>query len=185
MFSHSRFRQARCVVGVLALLAVAATSGLLDAGPKRLSPKKHPNPFEAAALERARAGAARSLHDPECLKLLTDFTDGAGRTLDQTLETWGLSAADYLQQAVLFEDGSSLPACQRTPALLVTVPGLPRVFLCTPDPRVLHSRFAEIQVRSPEVAQAMVIHEMLHTLGLGENPPTTFEITEQVQRRCH
>jgi hypothetical protein len=30
----------------------------------------------------------------------------------------------------------------------------------------------------------MVIHEMLHTLGLGENPPTTLEITERVRARC-
>jgi hypothetical protein len=30
----------------------------------------------------------------------------------------------------------------------------------------------------------MVIHEMLHTLGLGENPPSTFEITERVKQRC-
>jgi hypothetical protein len=30
----------------------------------------------------------------------------------------------------------------------------------------------------------MIIHEMMHTLGLGENPPTTFEITERVMARC-
>jgi hypothetical protein len=30
----------------------------------------------------------------------------------------------------------------------------------------------------------MVIHEMLHTLGLGENPPSTFEITARVRDRC-
>jgi hypothetical protein len=30
----------------------------------------------------------------------------------------------------------------------------------------------------------MVIHEMLHTLGLGEDPPSSFEITERVRRRC-
>ncbi len=30
----------------------------------------------------------------------------------------------------------------------------------------------------------MVIHEMLHTLGLGENPPTSIEITQRVKGRC-
>jgi hypothetical protein len=30
----------------------------------------------------------------------------------------------------------------------------------------------------------MVIHEILHTLGLGENPPTSIEITQRVESRC-
>jgi hypothetical protein len=30
----------------------------------------------------------------------------------------------------------------------------------------------------------MVIHEMLHSLGLGENPPSSREITKQVTARC-
>ena len=29
-----------------------------------------------------------------------------------------------------------------------------------------------------------MIHEFLHTLGLGENPPTSQEITERVSNRC-
>jgi len=29
-----------------------------------------------------------------------------------------------------------------------------------------------------------MIHEALHTLGLGENPPTSAEITERVLARC-
>jgi hypothetical protein len=32
-------------------------------------------------------------------------------------------------------------------------------------------------------AQA-VVHELLHSLGLGENPPTSREITAQVLKRC-
>jgi hypothetical protein len=39
-------------------------------------------------------------------------------------------------------------------------------------------------MENPTLAEAMVIHEMLHTLGLGENPPTTFEITDRVMARC-
>jgi hypothetical protein len=34
------------------------------------------------------------------------------------------------------------------------------------------------------VAEATVIHEALHTLGLGENPPTSREITAGVLKRC-
>jgi hypothetical protein len=33
-------------------------------------------------------------------------------------------------------------------------------------------------------AEAILIHEILHTLGLGENPPSSAEITRQVWRRC-
>jgi len=29
-----------------------------------------------------------------------------------------------------------------------------------------------------------IIHEMLHTLGLGENPPSSREITQRVNERC-
>jgi len=44
--------------------------------------------------------------------------------------------------------------------------------------------FAEKQVRDPWTAENMVIHEMLHTLGLGENPPSSREITRRVNDRC-
>lgn len=33
-------------------------------------------------------------------------------------------------------------------------------------------------------AEAIVIHEMLHSLGLGENPPTSDYITSRVMERC-
>jgi hypothetical protein len=36
----------------------------------------------------------------------------------------------------------------------------------------------------PEEAEAALIHEMLHTLGLGENPPRSRDITARVRARC-
>jgi hypothetical protein len=51
-----------------------------------------------------------------------------------------------------------------------------RVFVC--------KAFAEFQLRQPGVAESMVIHEALHTLGLGENPPTPMEITNRIYGRC-
>jgi hypothetical protein len=33
-------------------------------------------------------------------------------------------------------------------------------------------------------AEAVVIHEVLHTLGLDENPPSSDQITTRVERRC-
>jgi hypothetical protein len=65
----------------------------------------------------------------------------------------------------------------------VTKTGLPPVFVCPAGEPGLNSRLAQLEARQPR-ARAMLIHEMLHTLGLGENPPTTFEVTDQVRRRC-
>jgi hypothetical protein len=36
----------------------------------------------------------------------------------------------------------------------------------------------------PGRAEAIVIHEVLHSLGLGENPPSSEDITAAVERRC-
>jgi hypothetical protein len=33
-------------------------------------------------------------------------------------------------------------------------------------------------------AELLVIHELLHTLGLGENPPSSVDITRVVTSRC-
>jgi len=73
-------------------------------------------------------------------------------------------------------DGSSQALCRKTKTALVASPGVRRVFVCR--------TFAEVQLRQPGVAESMVIHEVLHTLGLGENPPTSIEITQRVEARC-
>jgi hypothetical protein len=36
----------------------------------------------------------------------------------------------------------------------------------------------------PSLAAALIIHEELHSLGLGEDPPTSKEITAKVIERC-
>jgi hypothetical protein len=38
--------------------------------------------------------------------------------------------------------------------------------------------------RSARYAEAVLIHEALHSLGLGENPPLSDYITERIQARC-
>jgi hypothetical protein len=62
----------------------------------------------------------------------------------------------------------------------VASPGVRRVFVC--------SKFADVQLRQPGIAESMVIHEILHTLGLREAPqkgaPTSIEITQRVEARC-
>ena len=133
------------------------------------------SPFDAGAVERAKAGAAHRLQQTECQKVLADFKDREGRTLQENLDRWGVSAAEYLQM-IPFLDGSSQQLCRWSKVDLVTNPGTPRVLVC--------GQFARTQVRDPWLAEAIVIHEMLHTLGLRENPPTSTEITKRVKGRC-
>jgi hypothetical protein len=61
--------------------------------------------------------------------------------------------------------------------MAVTAPGSRVVYVCG-------RRFAEAQSRSATRAELVVLHEALHTLGLGENPPDSLEITRRVGQRC-
>ena len=56
----------------------------------------------------------------------------------------------------------------------------------SPLSRVVHlcPHFLDNELERPAFAQAVVIHEMLHTLGLGEDPPSSREITDRVRRAC-
>lgn len=168
--------------GFAVVLPLAAATEV-QAGPTPIDFARPLSAFDSAVVERVRAGAVRRLQDPECSKVLTEFADREGRTLDRNLEAWGLSAADYLRM-IQFRDGSQVPHCERRSVQLVTIPGLLPVYLC-PGLGVPRSKLASVEVKSPALAEFMVIHEMLHTLGLGENPPSTFEITERVRKRCH
>jgi hypothetical protein len=135
--------------------------------------------WDARAVETARTGAVRRLESEECRKLFTDFTDSRGRTLQQNLEEWTASPAEYIG-LLPFLDGSSQALCRKTNTALVASPGVRRVFVC--------KTFAEVQLRQPHIAESMVIHEVLHTLGLAEAPakgaPTSIEITQRVESRC-
>ena len=140
--------------------------------------------WDAAALERARRGAMRRLEGAECQKVLSDFTDPEGRTLLANLEPWQRTPSGYLRKAITFLDGSTLEHCRKSTVLLATPRGQLSVFVCPAGGSTPGSRFARIQMNNPTLAEAVVIHEMLHTLGHGENPPTTFEITDRVLARC-
>jgi hypothetical protein len=60
--------------------------------------------------------------------------------------------------------------------MLASVPSVPRVTVCP--------GFVRLQRDQPGRAKILVIHEVLHTLGLGDNPPSSAEITERVEARC-
>ena len=165
MSSKGRSASSRAVLASAALLAATR----VDAAPLRLTG------WDAAAVNRARTGALKRLESDECRKVFTDFRDAQGRTLLQNLEEWGASPTEYVG-LIPFVDGSSQALCRSTKTALVATPGVRRVFVCP--------SFADVQLRQPGIAESMVIHEILHTLGLGENPPTSIEITQRVEARC-
>lgn len=127
-------------------------------------------------LRRVLEGARERLADPRCESLLDVFTGRDGRPLRDHLEESRRSAADYLG-LIVFYDGAKHRLCEKRGVLAVAVPGGRIVYVC---PKQLRERAR----RNPLWAEATLIHEALHTLGLGENPPSSQEITTEVIRRC-
>jgi hypothetical protein len=155
--------------------AVAAVAAPTPA-PIQAASRTHPlSSIHAKTLDRAREGAARKLEQPECQRLFEEFRDGEGRTLAQNLAKFERSPADYLR-LIPFLDGASHSLCRGGNVFLFAGRGIPRVFVC--------QAFAKKQISDPFTAENIVIHEVLHTLGLGENPPSSQEITRRVNGRC-
>ena len=124
------------------------------------------------------AGARDRLRRPDCLRVLTDFQDAEGRPLADVLHASGLRASDYLVERVQFLDGDGAKACAGNEGVMAfTWPGQPIVRVCS-------VRFLDRYPTVSVIADVVIIHEMLHTLGLGENPPTSAAITGQVLKRC-
>jgi hypothetical protein len=147
-------------------LAAEAGSGLANARLMR--------PAERFALARAIDGAAKQLAQPECQGLLDEFSDVDGRPLRAALEAHGVAAADYPAR-VFFYDAS--PAACGGSNLAVTQPRSRAILVCG-------RRFARQVAGNSRHAEATIIHELLHSLGLGENPPSSDHITARVLARC-
>ncbi len=124
-------------------------------------------------LRWARARARERLGRPECQAVLADFESADGERLDRVLRATGRTAQEQLDLLVL-ESGLGRPLCDRGPSLAFTQVRSPVVWICL-------RRFTLL--RLPE-QDAVLIHEMLHSLGLGENPPESVAITTRVERRC-
>ncbi|MFN7979079.1 MAG: hypothetical protein U0P30_13150 [Vicinamibacterales bacterium] len=127
----------------------------------------------AAAIDRAASGAARRLSRESCSRVLSDFADRGGRPLREVMVSMGLAPTDALSR-IIFRDGSDAAACQARALAAFTGPGSRVVFVCG-------KRF---QTFPSDVAERVVIHELLHTLGLAEGPPTPAAIDRAVERRC-
>jgi hypothetical protein len=128
------------------------------------------------AVRRVLAAADRRLDRAACLEVLTDFRDASGRTLREVLDAHEVTARGYLRW-ISFADGGDSRPCRSRGTLAATEPTSRVVFICP-------KAFVEAASATPEDAEATLIHEMLHSLGLGENPPSSREITERVRARC-
>jgi len=138
-----------------------------------LGPK---DPRLIRAVTLAVREASRRLESAECRQIFSDFTDAVGARLATDLETLDQSGRGYLLWLV-FRNGSHEAYCDRTRTALAAQPGSRFVVVCG-------VRFIEIQASDPGYAAVLVIHEELHVLGLGENPPSSAEITNRVVQRC-
>jgi hypothetical protein len=129
---------------------------------------------DRAFLAEAIRGAARRLGDPRCQALLGELSDRSHRPLREALEAEGMSAPQFLGR-LYFYDGSDQGCGARR--LAYTTPGSRVVYVC-PD------RFRDVYLGNTTLAEVAVVHEALHCLGLGENPPTWQEINDRILTAC-
>jgi hypothetical protein len=127
------------------------------------------------AVHQASRGAARRLSKPGCARLFSDFKDHSGRPLRDNLAALDRNGPDYLA-LVFFYDAQGESRCRDRGVLAFTVPGSRVVRVCP--------QFAVEQAHAPRFAEVIVIHEVLHSLGLGENPPSSREINDHIATRC-
>jgi len=128
-------------------------------------------------VERAVAGARRKLTNPGCQAVLNDFVDGGKHRLTERLASTGRSAAEYLDDLYFVEGNVSAACLKNRTRLAFTAVGGRVIYMCD-------SRFVPYASRNATGAEMIVIHELLHALGLGENPPTSADITDRVSARC-
>ena len=164
------FRPAFCLLAVALLWAPRAAAAI-------------PLNIDAALGLRSREdvrlaieGAMRRLESPECRGLLDELRDDGGRPLASKLEPVGLDAGEYLAN-LHFHDGEDLQACHiDSITVAFTQPGSRVVYVCR--------RFSDSFPRNSIAADVTILHELLHSLGLGENPPSPSEISRMVRDRC-
>ena len=135
------------------------------------------DPSVALLIRHALNQATAVLRGPRCQALFTEFRDQRGRLLAEGLAALATDAPTYLGW-IQFHDGSEGRPCRNgSGALAYAEPGSRIVRVC--------SRAIERGGwQEPDYLTVIVIHEMFHTLGMGENPPTTEEISARIRKHC-
>jgi hypothetical protein len=132
------------------------------------------DPVARRAAIAALEAAAAQLEDGDCRKVLTDFRNGNGSTLADQLSSLGVDIQAYVAMVTFIDTRHRL--CEGG-AVLFTAPGSRVVRVCVDE-------LKRIKGNEPQYVVALFIHEILHTLGLEENPPSPREITSRVLARC-
>jgi hypothetical protein len=128
------------------------------------------------AVQGAVDGAAARLSNSRCQQVLADFADEAGQDLTTGLLASGKGPADAFAELRVVDSGGT-PQCSTGSTLAFTQIGSRVIHVCG-------ATFMKRSMRNRMAAEVILIHEFLHTLGLGENPPTSDAITAQVTLRC-
>lgn len=117
------------------------------------------------------------LEAPRCARMINDLLAVDGLPLSARLdETW-LTPRQFLA-SLRFLDGSDDTRCHADAITVAfTQPGSRVIYVCS-------ARFAAEFPRNTDGAAFSILHEYLHALGLGENPPSPSEITRFVKERC-
>ena len=139
-------------------------------------PRLHvPDPVGRYAASKALDLAWERFAQPKCKELLMAFHDQAGRPLADRFTGLSVDLPTYLTMLV-FIDGSRETPCV-TGTFAFTQPGTRLIRLCVEE-------LKRTWLQNREYTAANFIHEMLHTLGLGENPPSSAEVTRRVLAAC-
>jgi hypothetical protein len=164
-------RRTFAVLVVLAACEVLA--GATDTRPD-VGPRNYVDGYGHNWVQRAIETAVKRLHKPKCERVLEEFSDVAGVPLSAKLKNLGVTPEEYLTKWIRFLDGSRERRCLVKNVAAFTETGSHVVYVCS-------YRVATNHVAQGEI---VIIHEMLHSLGLGENPPTASQITDRVLQRC-
>jgi hypothetical protein len=169
--------------GLAAVLAINAEAGSQEARKpspvvgRNAWPGVHiPDPVALQAGRQALDEARELLAKPRCMSVLDEYADREGRTLSDRLEILGVDVETYITMVEFIDDTRDRSCVEGV--LGFARPGRPVVHLCIDE-------FKRMWQRDPRYVVAALIHELLHTLGLGENPPSTQDITRRVVQLCH
>jgi hypothetical protein len=128
------------------------------------------------ALIDALSMADGLLDAPPCLALFEQFRDSAGHPLSMTLAAARETPRERLAR-LYFADANG-NRCRDNPRMIAyTAPGSRVIWICG-------ERFADQFAMAVRPGAFRLIHELLHSAGLGEDPPTSAQITDAVARSC-
>lgn len=168
----------RCPSALLATLASALLASLLSPRAAALEPGPavRVDPSFGPRLAEAVAEAGRRLDTPACAAVLSDFVDAeTGLTLAESLAATGRTASEHVG-SLWFRGAPSLRPFHGRRVFAFTAPASSVVYLCRED-------FLRVQ-NQRRLLTAILIHEVLHTLGLRDDRPSSVAITERVLERC-